>query len=230
MSRPRCPDCRTSVIVGVAPYPRCRKCGIMLSCCRRCRHYYAVTTECCSPRRPEPIRITDPDSFMPCCRLPESPLVTAARSPAFITLLAAGLLAIGLWVLTQHLTASSQRSTAQLFMRIPLRHQAQVGQPYLFTIMVFNPSPVTAQQVSLAIERSYCDHFEVLATSPYASGRQDLKNAVIFSFGALPAGKDLEIILELKPKDLGTWHGRLSLLSDGGVRHTTLTSTTRVGL
>lgn len=230
MSRVRCPDCGTLAVVGAAPYPRCRKCGRLLACCRHCRHYAPVMTECQAPCLAEPRRVTDPDCLMTCCRYPDSPLGRAARSPITIALGSAAVLALAILVVTQVFSRAWLKTEPVLFMRIPLAHTAQVQQSYLFSIKVLNPSEVPAEGLTVALDRRWLDHFEVDDISPMPVGEpKRTRQTVLLNFGTLPAGGNLEIVMDLRAKEEGTWGGQFTLLSDSGIRHKTIRSKVTVG-
>jgi hypothetical protein len=215
------------MIVGVAPYPLCRKCGRLALRCRNCRHYCGPMTECQDPRLPEPRRITDPDRFLSCCQLPLSPAGRAARSPVTVALLGGVLLALGLWAFTVVYTGLAHQPAPALFMRIPPGPQISLDETCDLRIIVFNPSRVTARRVTLVVERSYLEHFDLAYTQPVPMVEQR-QAAVVLQYGDLPSGRDLQVQLELKPKEAGDWRGRFVLFSDGALRHKTITVSTQV--
>jgi len=221
----KCPGCGAAIPAGRGGVVACAHCGEAWAPCRRCRFYLPVTAECGAPHLPEPRRLTDADQLMSCCRLP-APAVR--KWPIAATLTVALVVAVGLWVATAAYRRLEEPAAPELSMRIPLTRPTQVGQPYQLAVCLFNPSRVGAEEVSLAIERSYLGHFEVESIDPPPQRITTRRRTVVYTFGSLPAGGDLEVLIELRPLVPGRWRGRVILGSRGRVSHRAVLIATQV--
>lgn len=215
-----CPQCGAITDTRAADYPFCVGCQDNLAKCGYCRWFYGDVAACRHPIVGGMFSVGK-DATPPCVyHTPNDRVVLKRRFLRGLTWAVVVVVAAALILGLARLRTTAPPEIVDLGVAIEADYQgAVVGQPYTVIAVIYNKSNIPAGEIQLEIAEASLDAFDLLAVTPAPATTHKHGMWETLTYASLGAREHRRISFTMIPREAGTAHLVVRLVSADNVYH-----------